>query len=49
MSTAERVAPSGLSGAESAAWRGMLRAHAALVKTLDSELERAHGLGLSSY
>ena len=49
MSTAERVAPSGLSGAESAAWRGLLRAHAALVKALDTELERAHGLGLSSY
>ena len=49
MSTAERVAPSGLNGAESAAWRGLLRAHGALVTALDSELERAHGLGLSSY
>lgn len=31
------------------AWRGLLRAHAALVKTLDAELEHAHGLPLSSY
>lgn len=31
------------------AWRGMLRAHAALAKALDAELEAAHGLQLSSY
>ncbi len=31
------------------AWRGMLRAHAALTKALDAELEAAHGLPLSSY
>jgi DNA-binding MarR family transcriptional regulator len=49
MSTAERVAPTGLTGAESGAWRGLLRAHAGLVKALDAELERAHGLGLSSF
>jgi len=49
MSTAERVVPSGLTSAESGAWRGLLRAHAGLVKALDAELERAHGLGLSSF
>lgn len=31
------------------AWRGLLRAHAALVKRLDAELEQEHGLPLSSY
>jgi DNA-binding MarR family transcriptional regulator len=49
MSTTERVAPTGLTSAESGAWRGLLRAHAGLVKALDAELERAHGLGLSSF
>jgi DNA-binding MarR family transcriptional regulator len=34
---------------ELAAWRGMLRTHALLVKRLDAELEAAHGLALSSY
>lgn len=38
-----------LSPVELAAWRGMLRAHAALVKALDVELEAAHDLSLSSY
>ena len=31
------------------AWRGLLRAHASLAKRLDAELERAHGLPMSSY
>ena len=31
------------------AWRGMLRANAALAKALDARLEAAHGLQLSSY
>jgi DNA-binding MarR family transcriptional regulator len=31
------------------AWRGMLRAHSALVARLDAELEREHGLPLTSY
>jgi DNA-binding MarR family transcriptional regulator len=31
------------------AWRGLLRAHACLAKRLDSELEHAHGLPMSSY
>lgn len=39
----------GLGEAELHAWRGLLRAHAALVKTLDAELEQEHGLPLSSY
>ncbi len=34
---------------ELAAWRGFLRAHAALVRDLDRELELAHGLPLSHY
>src|ERR671931_1476770 len=31
------------------AWRGMLRAHAALTKALDAELDAAHDLPLTSY
>jgi DNA-binding MarR family transcriptional regulator len=31
------------------AWRGLLRAHACLAKGLDSELEHAHGLPMTSY
>lgn len=31
------------------AWRGLLRTHACLVKRLDAELERSHGLPMSSY
>ena len=31
------------------AWRGLLRAHACLAKRLDAELERMHGLQVSSY
>jgi DNA-binding MarR family transcriptional regulator len=31
------------------AWRGLLRAHATLVKRLDADLEAAHGLPLTSY
>jgi DNA-binding MarR family transcriptional regulator len=38
-----------LTAAELAAWRGMLRVHAALVKALDAELLRAHDLPLISY
>jgi DNA-binding MarR family transcriptional regulator len=34
---------------ELAAWRGMLRAHAALTKELDAELAREHNLPLTSY
>jgi DNA-binding MarR family transcriptional regulator len=38
-----------LGPAELAAWRGMLRVHAALVKALDAELVGAHDLPLISY
>jgi DNA-binding MarR family transcriptional regulator len=31
------------------AWRGMLAAHSAIIATLDEELEREHGLPLTSY
>jgi DNA-binding MarR family transcriptional regulator len=41
--------PSLLSERELAAWRGMLETHSRLVAELDGELERAHGLPLSSY
>jgi DNA-binding MarR family transcriptional regulator len=34
---------------ELAAWRGMLRVHAALTSALDAELTERHGLPLSSY
>jgi DNA-binding MarR family transcriptional regulator len=34
---------------ELGAWRGMLRAHAALTKALDADLTREHDLPLSSY
>jgi DNA-binding MarR family transcriptional regulator len=38
-----------LSAAELDAWRALLRAHSALTKTLDAELEAEHALPLSSY
>jgi DNA-binding MarR family transcriptional regulator len=38
-----------LDAAELRAWRGLLRAHALLVKRLDADLEAAHGLPLTSY
>lgn len=38
-----------LTPTELAAWRGLLRVHAALFKALDAELEAAHGVPLSSY
>jgi DNA-binding MarR family transcriptional regulator len=38
-----------LSPRELAAWRGLLRVHAALVQELDRELEEAHGLPLHQY
>lgn len=38
-----------LGAAELDAWRGLLRAHSALAKTLDAELESEHALALSSY
>src|SRR3954452_3278603 len=38
-----------LSVPELGAWRGLLRAHSALVKALDAELMATHGLPLTSY
>jgi DNA-binding MarR family transcriptional regulator len=38
-----------LTPAELAAWRGMLRAHADLVRCLDAELREAHELSLHEY
>jgi DNA-binding MarR family transcriptional regulator len=38
-----------LSEAEMAAWGGFLRTHQTLVRELDDELTRVHGLPLSSY
>jgi DNA-binding MarR family transcriptional regulator len=38
-----------LSERELAAWRGLLRVHAALVKALDAEMVAGHELPLSSY
>ena len=34
---------------EARAWKGLLRAHALLTKELDAELERGHGISLSTY
>jgi DNA-binding MarR family transcriptional regulator len=47
--TAHRASTQQLDERELRAWRGMLRAHAALTKALDADLESAHGLPLSSY
>src|SRR3954447_19645699 len=38
-----------LTPVELGAWRGLLRVHAALVKSLDAELSATHELPLSSY
>jgi len=50
MATMSSVPQAGqLTDPELRAWRGMLRAHAAMAKALDAQLEAAHGLQLSSY
>ena len=38
-----------LSLGELRAWRGLLRAHSCLAKKLDTELDRAHRLPMTSY
>lgn len=43
------AAVEGLCPAELAAWRGLLRVHANVLKALDAEMEAAHGLQLTSY
>src|ERR1035441_8452899 len=45
--SSEQEAP--LPSGELRAWRSLLRAHACLAKRLDSELERAHRLPMTSY
>jgi DNA-binding MarR family transcriptional regulator len=50
--TAVKIAPSEqetLTLGELRAWRGLLRAHGCLAKRLDTELEQAHGLPMTSY
>jgi DNA-binding MarR family transcriptional regulator len=44
-----RVNSIDLSAAELAAWRGLLRAHSALVHDLDAELRASHDLSLHEY
>jgi DNA-binding MarR family transcriptional regulator len=41
--------PDALTDLELNAWRGMLRAHSATIAALDAELEREHGIPLTSY
>ena len=38
-----------LTAGELRAWRGLLRAHACLARRLDTELDQAHGLPMTSY
>ncbi len=47
--TTTAAAAEQLSDQELGAWRGLLRAHAALAKVVDAELERRHGLPMTSY
>jgi DNA-binding MarR family transcriptional regulator len=50
--TAVKISPpaqESLSEGEQRAWRGLLRAHACLAKRLDSELDQAHRLPMTSY
>jgi DNA-binding MarR family transcriptional regulator len=44
----ESATPTLLTPRELRAWRGLLRVHTTLVKALDAELEREHGLSLTS-
>jgi len=45
----QRTGVVALTSAELAAWRGMLRVHASLLRTLDAELVAANGITLRSY
>ena len=45
--TADRTTT--LTFGELAAWRGMLRVHASLLRAMDADLTAAHGIGLRSY
>jgi DNA-binding MarR family transcriptional regulator len=46
---AQELVKDRLSAPELSAWRGFLRAHAALVRALDQELQQAEELPLTSY
>jgi DNA-binding MarR family transcriptional regulator len=48
-STRKTTSSEDLSEEELQAWRGLLRAHAALAKRLDTALESEHGLPLTSF
>jgi DNA-binding MarR family transcriptional regulator len=48
-STTTSAPPDAFSAAELQAWKGLLCTHAMLAKRLDAELERAHGVPLSSF
>src|SRR3954447_2947384 len=47
--TPETLAASAFSELELDAWRGFLRVHSALPRDLDDEVNRQHGLPISSY
>ncbi len=49
MSNVSAPASDALSELEMAAWGGFLRTHATVVRELDDEVTRVHGLPLSSY
>ena len=49
MGNGTAAASEALSELEMAAWGGFLRTHAAIVRELDDEVTRVHGLPLSSY
>ncbi|MDO8186635.1 MarR family transcriptional regulator [Conexibacter sp. JD483] len=46
---AAAAVPAGLDAVELGAWKGLLRVHASLMKSLDAELEATHRLPLTSY
>jgi DNA-binding MarR family transcriptional regulator len=48
-SAASQTELDSLTATEQRAWRGLVRAHACLVKRLDTQLEAQHGLPLTSY
>lgn len=49
MAPSDTTSTAQLGELELRAWRGMLRAHAALTKALDADLEAGHGIPLTSY
>lgn len=49
MSTGRRSGPVALDDQQMDAWHGFLRAHSALVRELDVEMQAEHGLSLTQY